>query len=191
VPEEKAKGIAFCMKEDIKEIIFSEDEIRVRVRELGEQITRDYAGKTPLLIGVLKGCYVFLGDIARSIDLDCEIRFITASSYGVSTITSGDVKIGMDFDFPIFGRDVIIIEDILDSGVTLTALRDFIIARGPASLKICALLDKPARRQASISADYTGFTCPDEFVVGFGLDYAERYRNLPFVASLKPEIYTT
>jgi len=178
------------MHNDIQEIIFTEEEIRRRVKELGAQITADYAGKAPLLIGVLKGCYVFLGDIARSIDLDCEIRFITASSYGVSTITSGDVRIGMDFDFPIAGRDVIIIEDILDSGITLNTLWKFIQERDPASLKICTLLDKPARRKAPINADYTGFICPDEFVVGFGLDYAERYRNLPFVASLKPEIYT-
>ena len=178
------------MHEDIREIIFTEEEIRERIRELGAEITADYAGKEPLLIGVLKGCYVFLGDIARSIDLDCEIRFITASSYGISTITSGDVRIGMDFDFPIAGRDVLIIEDILDSGITLTTLRNFIQARNPASLKICTLLDKPARRQAPINPDYTGFICPDEFVVGFGLDYAERYRNLPYVAVLKPEIYS-
>ena len=178
------------MNNDIREILFTEEQIRQRINELGAQITRDYAGKAPMLIGVLKGCYVFLGDIARSIDLDCEIRFITASSYGFSTLTSGDVRIGMDFDFPIAGRDVIIIEDILDSGITLNALRDFIMERSPASLRICTLLDKPARRKAPINPDYTGFVCPDEFVVGFGLDYAEHYRNLPFVASLKPEIYS-
>jgi len=178
------------MNNDIREILFTEEQIRQRVNELGAQITADYAGKSPMLIGVLKGCYVFLGDIARSIDLDCEIRFITASSYGFSTLTSGDVRIGMDFDFPIAGRDVLIIEDILDSGITLNALRDFILERAPASLRICTLLDKPARRKAPVNPDYTGFVCPDEFVVGFGLDYAEHYRNLPFVASLKPEIYS-
>ena len=178
------------MKDDIREIIFTEEQIQQKVRELGERITAEYAGKSPLLIGVLKGCYVFLGDISRCIDLDCEIRFITASSYGISTITSGDVRIGMEFDFAIAGRDVIIIEDILDSGVTLTALRNFILQRSPASLKICALLDKPARRQAPINPDYTGFICPDEFVVGYGLDYAEKYRNLPYVAVLKPEVYS-
>jgi len=178
------------MNNDIREILFTEEQIRQRVNELGAQITADYAGKAPMLIGVLKGCYVFLGDIARSIDLDCEIRFITASSYGFSTLTSGDVRIGMDFDFPIAGRDVLIIEDILDSGITLNALREFIMERAPASLRICTLLDKPARRKAPINPDYTGFICPDEFVVGFGLDYAEHYRNLPFVASLKPEIYS-
>ena len=178
------------MRDDIRDIIFSEKEIQNRVRELGEQITRDYAGKSPLLIGVLKGCFVFLADISRCIDLDCEIRFLTASSYGFSSVTSGKVKIGKDFDYEIKGRDVIIIEDILDSGVTLTALRDFVNERLPASLKICSLLDKPARRQAPVETDYLGFTCPDEFVVGYGLDYAERYRNLPFIASLMPEIYS-
>jgi len=178
------------MKDGIKEVLFSEDVIHRRVKELGLQITQDYQGKTPMMIGVLKGCYVFLADLTRSIDLDCEIRFITASSYGQSTITSGDVKIGMDFDFEVAGRDVILIEDILDSGVTLTSLRKVIYDRSPASLKICTMLDKPARRKVPINADYTGFECPDEFVVGYGLDYAEGYRNLPFVASLKPEVYS-
>ncbi|MCL2201842.1 MAG: hypoxanthine phosphoribosyltransferase [Oscillospiraceae bacterium] len=178
------------MKDFIREILFSEEEISRRINELGDTITREYAGKKPLLIGVLKGCFVFFADISRKIDLDCEIRFITASSYGSGTITSGDVKVGMDFDFQIEGRDVIIIEDILDSGVTLTALKGFILQRNPASLKICTMLDKAARRQAPIVADYIGFDCPDEFVVGYGLDYAEHYRNLPYVAVLKPEAYS-
>jgi len=178
------------MREDIKEILFSEEEIHKRVKEIGAQITKDYAGKSIMLIGVLKGCYVFLADLARNIDLDCEIRFITASSYGFSTITSGDVRVGVDFDFEIEGRDVIIIEDILDSGITLTVLQGFISQRKPASLKICTLLDKPARRQAPVQPDYYGFECPDEFVVGYGLDFAESYRNLPYVASLKPEVYS-
>jgi len=178
------------MKDDLKEIIFSEGDIEDRVKELGAQITMDYAGKSPLLIGVLKGCFVFLADISRHIDLACEIRFLTASSYGFSSVTSGKVKISKDHDYEIKERDVIIIEDILDSGVTLTALRDFIVERSPASLKICALLDKSARRQVPIEADYLGFECPDDFVVGYGLDYAERYRNLPFIAALKPEIYS-
>jgi len=178
------------MKESIEKILFSQEEIENRVRELGAQLTKEYAGKKPILIGVLKGCFVFLADIARCIDLNCEVRFITASSYGAGTITSGDVKIGMDFDFEIGGRDVIIIEDILDSGITLTTLKGFISARNPTSLKICTLLDKPARRQAPLYADYVGFECPDEFVVGYGLDYAEIYRNLPYVAVLKPEAYS-
>jgi len=178
------------MEDYIKDIIFSEGEIKKRVKELGAQITRDYAGRSPLLIGVLKGCFVFLADISRCIDLDCEVRFLTASSYGFSSVTSGKVRIGNDFDCEIKGRDVIIIEDILDSGVTLTALRDFINERSVASLKICTLLDKHARRQVPIEADYLGFECPDEFVVGYGLDYAERYRNLPFIAALMPEVYS-
>jgi len=178
------------MREDIKAILFSEEDIKKRVKELGAQISKDYAGKSIMLIGVLKGCYVFLADLARCIDLDCEIRFITASSYGFSTITSGDVRVGVDFDFEIEGRDVVIIEDILDSGITLTVLQGFINQRNPASLKICTLLDKPARRKAPIQPDYSGFECPDEFVVGYGLDFAESYRNLPYVASLKPEVYS-
>jgi len=178
------------MLNDISKTIFAEEEIRLRIKELGETISFDYADKSPLLIGILKGCFVFLADISRQITLDCEIRFLTVSSYGFSSVTSGKVKIEKDIDFEIECRHVIIIEDILDSGVTLTALRDYISERRPASLKICALLDKPARRQVPISIDYLGFECPDEFVVGYGLDYAERYRNLPFIASLKPEIYS-
>ena len=178
------------MRDDINEILFSEEEIRQRVEELGTQINLDYEGKSPLLIGVLKGCFVFIADISRHIELDCEIRFLTASSYGFSSVTSGKVKIDKDIDFEVEGRDVIIIEDILDSGVTLTALRNYILERSPASLKICALLDKPSRRQVPIDIDYLGFECPDMFVVGYGLDYAERYRNLPFIAVLKPEIYS-
>jgi len=178
------------MKEDIKEIIFSGESIQQRVKELGARITLDYEGKSPLIIGILKGCFIFLADITRHIELDCEIRFLTASSYGFASVTSGKVKIDKDFDYDIEGRDVIIIEDILDSGVTLTALRDIVVEKSPASVRICALLDKPARRQAPVHIDYLGFECPDEFVVGYGLDYAEKYRNLPYIASLKPEVYS-
>jgi len=177
------------MRDDIKEILYSEEQIRERVQELGAEITVDYEGKAPMMIGVLKGCFIFLADLVRSIDLRCEIRFLNASSYGFSYVTSGTVKIGTEFEYEIAGRDVIIIEDILDSGVTLTALRKFVNERKPASLRICSLLDKPSRRQVPIEADYLGFTCPDEFLVGYGLDYAECYRNLPYIASLKPEIY--
>jgi len=178
------------VKNDIKEILFSAEDIHRRNVELGAQLTKEYAGKSLLLIGVLKGCFVFFADIARQIDLDCEIRFLTASSYGFSSVSSGKVKIDKDIDFEIEGKDVIIIEDILDSGVTLTALCEFIKKRSPASLKICTMLDKPERRQVPIRADYTGFVCPNEFVIGYGLDYGEKYRNLPFVASLKPEVYS-
>jgi len=178
------------VRNDIKEIVFSEDDIGRRVKELGVELTEVYAGKTLLVIGVLKGCFVFLADIVRQIDLECEIRFLTASSYGFSSVTSGKVNIDRGIDFDVEGKDVLIIEDILDSGITLTALRAFVARHKPASLKTCTLLDKPERRQVPITADYTGFECPNEFVVGYGLDYGERYRNLPFVAVLKPEVYS-
>jgi len=178
------------LKEDIKEILFSEEDIHKRIEELGAEITKEYAGKSLLLIGVLKGCFVFLADLARHINLDCEVRFLTASSYGFSSVTSGKVSIDKDLDYYVEGRDVLIIEDILDSGITLTALRAFVARHKPSSLKTCALLDKPERRQVPIAADYTGFLCPNEFVVGYGLDYGERYRNLPYVAVLKPEVYS-
>ena len=177
------------MKNDLQEILYTEEQIAQRVKELGAQISKDYAGKVPLMIGVLKGCFVFFADIARCIDLQCEIRFLIVSSYGFASVTSGTVKIGAELDFEIAGRDVIIIEDILDSGITLSELRKLVEEHNPASLKICALLDKPARRQVPMEVDYVGFVCPDEFLVGYGLDYAERYRNLPFIASLKPEVY--
>ena len=178
------------MKSDIKDILFSEEVIQKRIEELGAELTRDYEGKSLLIIGVLKGCFMFLADIVRQIDLECEIRFLTASSYGFSSVSSGKVNIDGDIDFDVKNKDVIILEDILDSGITLTALRAFVAKHKPASLKICTLLDKPERRQLPITAEYTGFICPNEFVVGYGLDYGERYRNLPFVASLKPEIYS-
>jgi len=178
------------VKNDIKDILFSEEVIRKRVEELGKELTEVYAGKSLLIVGVLKGCFVFLADLARNIDLDCEIRFLTASSYGFSSVSSGKVNIEREIDFDVEGKDVLIIEDILDSGITLTALRAFVAKHKPASLKVCTMLDKPERRQLPITADFTGFICPNEFVVGYGLDYGERYRNLPYVASLKPEVYS-
>jgi hypoxanthine phosphoribosyltransferase len=178
------------MKDDIKDILFSEEMIQERIEEMGAELSKEYAGKSLLLIGVLKGCFIFLADLVRHVDLECEIRFLTASSYGFSSVSSGKVNIDREIDFDVEGKDVLIIEDILDSGITLTALRAFVAKHKPASLKVCALLDKPERRQLPITADYTGFECPNEFVVGYGLDYGERYRNLPFVASLKPEVYS-
>jgi len=178
------------MEKDIKEVLFSEEVIQKRVEEMGAELTKEYAGKSLLIIGVLKGCFVFLADLARNIDLECEIRFLTASSYGFSSVSSGKVNIDREIDFDVEGKDVLIIEDILDSGITLTALRAFVAKHKPASLKVCTMLDKPERRQLPITADYTGFECPNEFVVGYGLDYGERYRNLPYVASLKPEVYS-
>jgi hypoxanthine phosphoribosyltransferase len=178
------------MKDDYSKILFSEEQIEKRVKELGAKITEDYSSRKPILLGILKGCFVFLADLARSIDLDCEIRFLQVSSYGFLSVSSGNVKIGNELDFEIRGRDIILIEDILDSGFTITALQNLIMKHSPASLKICSLLDKPNRRKVQVNADYIGFECPDEFVIGYGLDYAEKYRNLPFVAVLKREIYS-
>jgi len=178
------------MKNDIKEVLFSEEVIQKRVEEMGAELSKEYKGKSLLIIGVLKGCFVFLADLVRHIDLECEIRFLTASSYGFSSVSSGKVNMDREIDFDVEGKDVLIIEDILDSGITLTALRAFVAKHKPASLKVCTMLDKPERRQLPITADYTGFECPNEFVVGYGLDYGERYRNLPYVASLKPEVYS-
>ena len=179
------------MKNDYTKILFSEEQIAKRVKEIGAQITEDYSGRTPILLGILKGCFVFQADLARNIDLECEIRFLQVSSYGFLSVSSGNVKIGNELDFEIKGRDIILIEDILDSGFTLTALQNLIMKHSPASLKICTLLDKPSRRKVPAQAHYVGFECPDEFVIGYGLDYAEKYRNLPFVAVLKREIYAT
>lgn len=177
------------MHPDVQEILFSEEVIRSRVKALGEQISRDYAGKEIVCIGVLKGCFVFMADLVRELDLDCSIDFMAVSSYGSGTVTTGAVKIGKDISANIEDRDVLIIEDILDSGVTLSYLREFLMQRKPASIKICTLFDKPARRKADIKADYVGLVCPDEFIVGYGLDYDEKYRNLPYIGVLKPEIY--
>lgn len=177
------------MRNDIDHIIYDEATIAAKVSELGSVITEDYKGKTPFLIGVLKGCFVFMADLARKIDLPCDIDFMAVSSYGSGTTTTGAVQIKKDLSRDIQGRDVIIVEDILDSGVTLSYLKKYLENRNPASVKICTLMDKPARRKSDIRADYIGFVCPDEFVVGYGLDYDEKYRNLPYIGILKREIY--
>ena len=177
------------MRNDIDHILYDEAVISAKIKELGTRISEDYAGKSPFLIGVLKGCFVFMADLAREITLPCDIDFMAVSSYGSGTSTTGAVKITKDLNRDIEGRDVLIIEDILDSGVTLSYLKAYLSNRNPASIKICTLMDKPARRKADITADYTGFVCPDEFVVGYGLDYDEKYRNLPYIGVLKPEIY--
>jgi hypoxanthine phosphoribosyltransferase len=178
-----------AIENDIQSIFFSPEEISAKVKELGAKITEDYKDKNPLIIGVLKGSFVFMADLSRCIDTYCDIDFMAVSSYGSGTVTTVAVKITKDLSYNVEGRHVIIIEDILDSGVTLSYLRQYIESRLPASVSICTLLDKPARRKADISADYVGFLCPDEFIVGYGLDYAERYRNLPYIGVLKPEIY--
>ncbi len=177
------------LEKDIDRVFFSGEELQNKVREIGAQITRDYEGKDPLFVGVLKGSFVFMADLMRAVDLYCDIDFMAVSSYGSGTTTTGAVKINKDLSYSVEGRHIILIEDILDSGVTLSYLKKYIEARKPASVRICTLLDKPARRRADIHADYVGFECPDAFIVGYGLDYAERYRNLPYIGVLKSEIY--
>jgi hypoxanthine phosphoribosyltransferase len=167
------------------EVLISEDQIQTRIKELGAQITKDYAGRNPLLIGVLKGACFFLSDLLRAIDTRLSIEFMAISSYGSSTRTSGEVRIMKDLDVPIEGRDILVVEDIVDTGLTLSYLLANLESRGAASVRLAALLDKAERRQKEVRIDYLGFRIPDEFVVGYGLDFAERYRNLPFIAVLK------
>jgi len=177
------------MREDIERILLSEEDIAKRVNELGKQISRDYAGKNLLMVSVLKGSLVFMADLMRAIDIKCSIDFMSVSSYGSGTKTSGVVKIIKDLDIPLQKHDVLIVEDILDSGMTLSYLKELLESRNPASIRLCTLLDKPDRRMAPVKADYVGFTVPDEFVVGYGLDYDEIYRNLPYIGILKPSVY--
>lgn len=177
------------MRNDIKEVLLSEEQIQKRVKELGAQISADYAGKEPLLVSVLRGSIMFMADLTRQVQPFCEIDFMAVSSYGSGTSSSGQVKIIKDLTESIEGRDVVVVEDILDSGNTLSYLLEVLQARKPASIKLCTLLDKPDRRVKPIQADYVGFTVPDAFVVGYGLDYDERYRNLPYIGILKPEVY--
>ena len=177
------------LDKDILEVFYSEEQIKARVAELGEAITKDYRGKAPVLVSVLRGSYIFMADLTRAIDLPCTVDFMSVSSYGAGTTSSGQVRIIKDLSEPIEGKDLIIVEDILDSGNTLFYLRDVLATRKPASMSICTLLDKPERRVKPITADYSGFEVPDAFVVGYGLDYAEKYRNLPYIGVLKPEIY--
>ena len=180
--------MAYC-DNAIERVLFSEEQLKQRVRELGARITADYAGKEPVLISVLRGSYIFMADLTRSIDLPCTVDFMSVSSYGKGTTSSGQVQITKDLSDDIEGRDVIVVEDILDSGNTLFYLLQILQARKPVSIRLCTLLDKPDRRVKEITADYSGFTIPDAFVVGYGLDYAEKYRNLPYIGILKPEVY--
>ena len=174
---------------DLERILLGRDEIAARVEELGAEITRDYAGKTPVCIGILKGATPFYCDLIRCIDLKLTMDFMATSSYGSATKSSGVVRLLKDLDHDVLGRDVTIIEDIVDSGVTLNYLKDNLKGRGANSIKICTLLDKPERRQVEFTPDYVGIEVPDEFVVGYGLDYNEKYRELPYVGVLKEEIY--
>ena len=177
------------MRNDIEKVLFSEEEIQARVKELGAQISHDYAGKNPLLVSVLKGSVVFMSDLMRAITIPCEIDFMVVSSYGAGVKTTGVVKINKDLDVPIEGRELILVEDILDSGKTLHYLKGMLEDRNPRGIRIVTLLNKPEGRQAPIDADYSGFTVPDAFLVGNGLDYAEKYRNLPDIGVLDPRIY--
>lgn len=178
------------MRDDLESVLLSEEQLQQRIREMGAEITRDYQGREPVFIGVLKGCFMFMADLVRNVNVPCSVDFMAVSSYGNSTTTSGAVKITKDLREDIEGRDVVIVEDILDSGVTLHYLTRFLQNRRPKSITIATLLDKPARRKAEVQAKYAGFVVPDGFVVGYGLDYAEKYRNLPYIGILKPEIYT-
>ena len=177
------------LEKDIDHILFSEEQLKARVREIAGQIDRDFAGKEPMLISVLRGSFIFMADLMRSITLPCTVDFMAVSSYGSGTTSSGQVKIIKDLSEQIEGKDVIVVEDILDSGNTLSYLLKILENRRPASIRLCTLLDKPERRVKPVEVHYTGFSIPDAFVVGYGLDYAERYRNLPYIGVLKPEVY--
>lgn len=169
------------------EMLFTRDQIAQRVQEMGEQISRDYAGRKIVLVGVLKGAAPFLSDLARAISVDCTFDFVAVSSYGKGQRSSGAVKLIKDLDGPIEGKDIIVVEDILDTGITLSYLRRLFLQHHPASLKIATLLDKPSRRIQPIDADYIGFSIPNLFVIGYGMDYAERFRNLPDIQVLPPD----
>ena len=177
------------MENDIKEILLTEKELADKTRELAAQIMRDYEGKNPLIVSVLKGSVIFMADLVRQIKIPCTVDFMALSSYGAGVKTSGQVRIIKDLDRDISGRDVIVVEDILDSGLTLSYLLELLKAREPRSIRLCTLLDKPDRRKVDVTVDYRGFTIPDEFVVGYGLDFDERYRNLPYIGVLKPCVY--
>ena len=178
------------LTDDLQRVLFTEEQIAKRVAEMGAELTRDYAGKNPLVIGILKGAAIFAMDIVRQICTPLQIDFMIVSSYGSGTESSGTIKIRKDVDTDIRDRHVIICEDIIDSGITMKNLFPMLKTRHPASLKLCALLSKPERREVDVNIDYLGWEVPDEFIVGYGLDYAERYRNLPCIGVLKPEIYS-
>lgn len=177
------------MKQDIKEVLLSEEQLKSKVKELGKKISEDYKGKDLVIVGVLKGSVVFMADLMREITIPCNIDFMAVSSYGNSTQTTGVVRILKDLDHTIEGKHVVIVEDIIDSGVTLTYLLNYLKGRNPSSLEIVCLLNKQERRKVELSAKYIGFEVPDFFLVGYGLDFAEKYRNLPYIGILKEEIY--
>jgi hypoxanthine phosphoribosyltransferase len=175
--------------DDVSEVLLTEEQVQSRVRELGAQLTIDYAGRSPVLVSVLKGSIVFLADLVRHMDVPLSVDLMEVSSYGSGTETSGQVRILKDLSGPIEGRDVVVVEDIIDTGLTLNYLLRYLAERSPASIRVCCLLDKPARRLAEIVIDYRGFSIPDRFVVGYGLDFNEHYRNLPYIGVLRPSVY--
>lgn len=174
---------------DVEEVLLSGEEVQARVAELGAELAADYAGRDPVLVSVLKGSIIFLADLVRAMPIPLSIDLMEVSSYGASTESSGQVRILKDLSTSITGREVIVVEDIIDTGLTLNYLLRYLADKGPASVKICCLLDKPARRLAEIEIQYRGFTIPDRFVIGYGLDYGERYRNLPYIGVLRPSVY--
>ena len=178
------------MDQDILKVLLSEEEIKARVQVLGDQLYEAFHDKNPLFVGVLKGCFIFMADLVRAAQFKSELEFIGVSSYQNGTKSSGVVQITRDLQEDINGRDIIIVEDILDSGNTLAFLKSYLMTKGAASITIVTLLDKPSRREKAITADYIGFVVPDEFVVGYGLDYAQQYRNMPYIGVLKPEVYS-
>lgn len=177
------------MKDDIKEVLISKNDIELKLKEMGEEISKDYEGKNLLLIGVLKGAFIFLADLMRNIDIPVEVDFMAVSSYGDSTKSSGVVRILKDLDATIEGKDILVVEDIIDTGLTLSYLIQNLESRGAKSVSVCTLLDKPERRKANVDLKYKGFDIPDEFIVGYGLDYAQKYRNLDQIYVLKEEAY--
>lgn len=178
------------MDQDILKILLSEEEIKTRVAKLGEEIYDAFRDKNPMFVGVLNGCFIFMADLVRAAQLKSELEFIGVSSYNNGTKSSGVVQITRDLQRDISGRDIIVVEDILDSGNTLYFLKDYMLAKGANSITIVTLLDKPSRREKPIYPDLAGFEVPDEFVVGFGLDYCQKYRNMPYIGVLKPEVYS-
>ena len=178
------------MLEDLASVMFDEEALKEKCRELGQQIAKDYEGKDLLVVGILKGSVMFFADLTRNISTPLHIDFMVASSYGNGTETSGKVNIKKDLSVDIKGRHVLLVEDIIDSGITMSQLKVELVKREPASLKLCALLSKPSRRKVDVDIDYCGYEVPDEFLVGYGLDYAENYRNLPVIGVLKREIYS-
>lgn len=177
------------LENDIQEILFTEEQLKNRVKEIARQITADYAGKEIMFIGILRGSFVFMADLCRGVELPCTLDFMSVSSYSSGTTSSGQIQIIKDLSEDITGRHVIVVEDILDSGNTLHYLLNILEHRHPASVRLCALLDKPERRVKPVELHYSGFTIPDAFVVGYGLDYSEKYRNLPYIGILKPQVY--